>query len=89
LFATIGAHNLKLNPEKCIFGVQEEMFFGFLLTKRGIEENPDKCAAIMEMRSPANIKEVQRLTEHTVALSRFLSASGNKVVPEFSMPKKE
>jgi len=41
LFITIGAHNLKLNPEKYIFGVHVEKFLGFLLTKRGIEANPE------------------------------------------------
>ena len=42
LFATIGAHNLKLNPEKSVFGVQAWKFLGFLLTERGVEANPDK-----------------------------------------------
>ena len=51
LFATIATYGLKLNPEKCIFGVEAGRFLGFLLTKRGIEANPEKCATIMAMRS--------------------------------------
>jgi len=62
LFATISKYRLKLNPEKCVFGVEEGKFFGFMLTKRGIEANPDKCAAIIAMRSPTSVKEVQQLT---------------------------
>ena len=58
-------------------------FLGFLLSKRGIEENPDKCAAILEMRSPAIVKEVQQLTGRMAALSRFVSASGEKGHPYF------
>lgn len=88
LFTTIGKHNLKLNPEKCVFGVQTGKFLGFLLTGRGIEANPDKCVAIMEMRSPINVKEVQRLTERMIALSRFLSTSGEKGYPYFQFLKK-
>ncbi|XP_020206975.1 uncharacterized protein LOC109792009 [Cajanus cajan] len=42
LFDTIGKYQLKLNPEKCSFGVQAGKFLGFLLTHRGIEANPDK-----------------------------------------------
>jgi len=61
--------------------VEVGKFLGFLLTKRGIEANPDKCATIIGMRSPTNVKEVQQLTGHMAALSRFLSANGNKGYP--------
>jgi len=47
-----------------VFGVEAVKFLGLLLTKRGIEANPDKCAAIIGMRSTTNLKEVQQLTGH-------------------------
>jgi len=50
LFATISKYRLKLNPEKCVFGVEGGKFLGFMLTERGIEANPDKCATIIAMR---------------------------------------
>jgi len=52
LFITIAKYNLKLNLDKCVFGVEAGKFLGFLLTKRGIEANPDKWHAIIGMRSP-------------------------------------
>jgi len=88
LFATIGKYNLKLNPEKCVFGVEAGKFLGFMLTERDIEANPDKCAAIIEMRSLATVKEVQQLTGRMTALSCFLSASGDKGYPYFHRLKK-
>jgi len=69
LFVTIAKYKLKLNPEKCIFDVEAGKFLGFLLTERGIEANPDKCAAILAMRSPATVKEVQQLTGRMAAVS--------------------
>jgi len=69
LFATIAKYRLKLNPEKCVFGVEAGKFLGFLLTERGIKANPDKCVAILAMRSPALVKEMQQLTGRMVALS--------------------
>ena len=60
LFDTISKYRLKLNPEKCVFGVDAGKFLGFLLTERGIEANPDKCATIIAMRSPTSVKEVQQ-----------------------------
>jgi len=55
----------------------------FLLTERGIEANPDKCVAILAMRSPALVKEVQQLTGRMATLSRFVSAGGDKGHPYF------
>jgi len=42
LFETKGKYNLKLNPEKCVFGVEAGKFLGFMLIETGIEANPDK-----------------------------------------------
>ena len=63
-------------------------FLGFLLSERGIKANPDKCAAIMAMRSPTTVKEVQQLTGRMAALSRFVSVSGEKGHPYFQCLKR-
>ena len=81
LFVTISKYRLKLNPEKCVFGVEAGKFLGFMLTERGIEANPDKCA--VAMRIPTSVKEVQQLTGRMAALSRFVSAGGEKGHPYF------
>jgi len=88
LFDTINRYQLKLNPEKCVFGVKAGKFLGFMLTERGIEANPDKCQAIINMKSPSCMKEVQRLTGRMAALSRFLARSGDKGHPYFQCLKK-
>jgi len=88
LFATISKYRLKLNPDKCVFGVEAGKFLVFMLTERGIEANPDKCAAIIAMRSPTSFKEVQQLTRRMAALSRFVSAGGEKGHPYFQCLKR-
>jgi len=45
-----------------VFRIEAGKFLGFLLTERGIEANPKKCVAIIAMKSPTSIKEVQQLT---------------------------
>jgi len=72
VFFALRQYNLRLNPDKCVFGVDRGKFLGFMLTQRGIEANPEKCKAIIEMRSPNTIKEVQRLIGRLTAISRFL-----------------
>ena len=59
-----------------------------MLTERGIEANPDKCAIIIAMRSPALVKEMQQLTGPMAALSRFVSAGGDKGHPYFQCLKR-
>ena len=83
LFVTITKYRLKLNPEKCVFEVEAGRFFSFLITEHGIEANPEKCAEILALRSPASVKEVQQLTGRMAALSRFVSARGEKRHPYF------
>ena len=77
-----------LNPLKCAFGVQTGKFVGFMITRRGIKVNPDKCRAILDMSSPGSMKEVQSLAGRFIALSRFMSKAVDKTTPLFNYIKK-
>ena len=79
---------MKLNPTKCAFEVSAEKFLGFIVNHRGIEANPDKIKAVLDMPSPSGIKEVQRLTGRIAALSRFISRASDKCQPFFQVLKK-
>jgi len=87
VLARVRKHDLRLNPEKCVFGVGGGKFLSFMITQRGIEANPDKCEAILGMRSPACVKEVQQLNGRLAALSRFLSKLAEKVKLLFKLLK--
>ncbi|XP_016164417.1 uncharacterized protein LOC107606929 [Arachis ipaensis] len=78
VFQQIRAYNMRLNPEKCAFGVQGGKFLRFMLTSQGIEANPEKCQAILKMNSPKTIKEAQQLAGRIAALSQFLPAVANR-----------
>lgn len=79
---------MRLNLEKSIFGVQGGKFLGFMLTRRGIEPNPEKCVTIIEMRSLNTLKEVRRLIGQLTTLSRFLPRATNTTKPFFKLVKK-
>ena len=51
-FGTLRSYNMQLNPGKCAFGVTAGKFLGFMVSQRGIEANPDKIRAIIEMAPP-------------------------------------
>lgn len=57
-FSTLRKYNMKLNPAKCIFVVALEKFLGFMVSHRGIEANPNKMKAMIEVKSPKIVKEV-------------------------------
>lgn len=81
---------MKLNPEKCAFGVSSGKFLGFLVSQRGIEVNPDKIKAIEDIPDQlSNVKEFQRLTGRLAALSRFIFRSSKKCHRFFALLKKK
>ena len=57
-FQILRNYNMKLNPAKCAFGVSAGKFLGFIVNHRGIEANPEKIKALLDMPSPSGIKEV-------------------------------
>jgi len=85
---TIAKYNLKLNLEKCVFGVEAGKFLGFLLTERGIEANPNKCVAIIGNEKPHQCEGDLTVNWTHDRLSHFLSASGDKGYPYFQCLKK-
>nr|CAE02825.1 OSJNBa0043A12.30 [Oryza sativa Japonica Group] len=54
-FESLRSARIKLNPDKCVFGVPAGKLLGFLVSARGIEANPEKIRAIERMRPPASL----------------------------------
>ena len=52
-FAVLRKFQMKLNPAKCVFGVSSGKFLGHLVSRRGIEANPEKIQAVINMKSPS------------------------------------
>lgn len=78
VFEILKFHKLRLNAEKCTFGVSAEKFLEHLVTRRGIEADPNQIKAIANLRPPQTIREVQRLTGMAAALNRFISKLSDK-----------
>ena len=73
---------------KCAFRVLFGKFLKFMVSHRGIEANPNKIQAILNMEPPKNIKEVQSFTERVVAFNRFVSEAIDRCLPFFKVLKK-
>jgi hypothetical protein len=83
-FRCLRTKGVKLNPEKCVFG----MVLGFIVSERGIKANPEKIAAITNMGPIKDLKGVQRVMGCLAALSRFISRLGEKELPLYRLLRK-
>jgi hypothetical protein len=84
-FANMRAANLKLNPEKCVFGIHKGKVLGCLVSTKGIEANPDKIRTLVEMQDPVSVKDVQKQTGRVAALNRFIPKAAERSLPFFQV----
>jgi hypothetical protein len=87
-FTKLRQHEVKLNPEKCVFGVPRGMLLGFVVSECGIKANLEKMSAIMDMGPIKNLKGMQRVTGCLAALSRFIARLGERNLPLYKLMKK-
>jgi hypothetical protein len=86
-FANMKRAGLKLNPEKCVFGVTKRKILVCLISAKRIEANPDKIRAIKEMEEPKTKKDIHKLNGRAAALNRFISGSTERSLPFFKALK--
>ncbi|GJX28588.1 reverse transcriptase domain-containing protein [Tanacetum coccineum] len=87
-FKTLREINMKLNPKKCTFGVEEGMFLGYKVNTKGIKVCSDKVDVVLSLPSPKCLKDVQKLNGKLARLNRFLAKSAEKSLPFFKTLKK-
>ena len=88
VFEILRQHKLRLNAEKCTFGVGAGKFLGYLISTQGIEANPDQIETVNRLKLPSNPKEVQVLTGMLAALNRFISKFADRCRPFYQLLKK-
>lgn len=81
--------NLKLNPQKCRFRVTSVPYVGHILTDKGVEADPDKVKAIVELPVPENVKSLQRFLGMVNYLARFIPKHSELTAPLRDLLKKD
>ncbi|SPT18094.1 unnamed protein product [Triticum aestivum] len=87
-FANLRRFQIKLNPEKCVFGLPTGQLLGFLVSERGIECNLVKIKAIERMEIPTKLRDVQKFTGCLASLNRFINRLGEKALLLYRLMKK-
>jgi hypothetical protein len=78
---------MKLNLEKCTFGMPSVKLVGYMVFRWGIDPNPEKVSTMTKMAPPKSLHNVQKLTGCMVALSRFISRLNVRGLPFFKLLK--
>ncbi|KAM1039855.1 hypothetical protein ACFX2C_029204 [Malus domestica] len=86
-FTILKRYRMRLNLNKCAFGVGSSKFLGFMISQRGIEANPEKIKAILGMKEPITSKDIQSLTGNVAALTRFISKATDRCAHFFKALK--
>ena len=87
-FDTLWMYNIKLNPNKCVFGVTTGKFLGFMVSQRGIEVNSEKIRAILKLALLKTVKEVQCLNGKITTRNKYVSRATDKCLPFFHILKR-
>ena len=87
-FERIKEYRLRLNPQKCAFGVTTRKLLGFLVRDRGIEVDPSKIKAILEMPPPKSEKEIRGFYGRLQYISQFIAKLTSTCKPIFKLLRK-
>ncbi|PKI74514.1 hypothetical protein CRG98_005091 [Punica granatum] len=88
LFGRLRKYKLRLNPAKCTFGVKSGKLLGFIVSEKGIEVDPDKVKAIMELPPPSTVREVRSFLGRLNYIARFIANLTDKCQPLFRLLRK-
>ena len=87
-FERIRQFRLRLNPKKCSFGVTSGKLLGHIVSERGIEVDPEKTKAILDMPAPRTEKEIRGFLGRLQYISRFIARLTDICEPIFRLLRK-
>ena len=87
-FERIRQFILRLNLKKCTFGVTSRKLLGHIVSERGIEVDPEKIKAILDMPAPRNEKDIRGFLARLQYISRFIARLTNICEPIFFLLRK-
>nr|CAN80607.1 hypothetical protein VITISV_033525 [Vitis vinifera] len=87
-FERIRKFRLRLNPKKCTFGVTSGKLLGHMVSEPGIEVDPDKIKAILDMPAPKTEKEIRSFLGRLQYINRFIARLTDICEPIFRLLRK-
>lgn len=88
MYDILHVYEMKLNLSKCAFEMSSGKFLGFMVNQWRIEASLDKIRAVLEMKAPQIVREVQQLTKRIATFNHFMSKVIDKCLPFFKILRK-
>lgn len=88
IFKRLLSAGLTLSREKCQFCRHELKYLGYVVDKRGLHVDPDKVAAILNIKPPGNTTEVRRVIGMASWYRRFIPQFSTIISPLTALLKK-
>ncbi|KAH9325825.1 hypothetical protein KI387_006003, partial [Taxus chinensis] len=82
-------YRVMLNLEKCVFGVIGGKLLGYIISSRGIDVDPTKIWAVLEMVPPLSESGIRSFLGKLGAIRRFIPDLGFFVHPIKNLLKKD
>uniref|UniRef100_A0A2N9F9V4 Reverse transcriptase domain-containing protein n=1 Tax=Fagus sylvatica TaxID=28930 RepID=A0A2N9F9V4_FAGSY len=86
VFDILRRSRLRLNASKCTFGVSSGKFLGRVVSRKGIEANPDQIAALVDLAEPRNIKQDEECSAAFQGIKAYLSTPPCLSIPNSREP---
>ena len=88
LFQRLKKYRIKLNPNKCVFGVTSGKLLGFIVNGRRIEIDPAKVQAIQSMPAQKIEKKIRSFLGRISYIARFIAQLTMTYEPLFKLLRK-
>jgi hypothetical protein len=72
IFVRFRFYHIRLNPHKCVFCVESGRLLGFIVSRHGIQVDPIKVEAILNLPPPSSLRQLQSLQGKANFLRRFI-----------------
>ena len=87
-FERIKWFRLRLNPKKCTFGVTSRKLLGRIVSEQGIEVDPKKIKAILDMPTPRTKRDIRGFLGRLHYISHFIATLTDICEPIFCLLRK-
>ncbi|XP_014469758.1 PREDICTED: uncharacterized protein LOC106741871 [Dinoponera quadriceps] len=88
VFRRLRAARLRINPDKCRFGVESLKYLGHVVDREGLRTDPDKVAAITNWLTPATLRQVRQFLGLASWYRRFVAGFSKRVAPLTRLTRK-
>ncbi len=65
-------YNVRINDEKCKFGVNRINCLGFVLDTNGLKPDPERLAPLLRAKSPSNVNQLRSVNGPYTVLFKVL-----------------